>query len=58
MTEYTPEYTLPTRSPYQLPVLAEENSLTTKLLNANNETGDLKVKKQSKLSKYYESKQP
>ena len=55
MTETPAEYTLPTRSPYQLPVPTEENSLITKLLNAKDETGDRKVKK-SKLSKYYESK--
>jgi hypothetical protein len=56
MTEHPPEYTLPTRSPYQLPVLAEENSIITKLLNPKDET-DRKVKKQSKLSKYYEGKE-
>ena len=57
MTETPPEYT-PTRSPYQSPALSEENSLINKLLNAKDETGDRKVKKQSTLSKYYESKQP
>ena len=57
MAEAPPEYTLLTRSPYQSPALSEENSLITKLLNAKDETGDRKVKKQSKLSKYYENKQ-
>ena len=47
----------PTRSPYQSPALSEENGLITKLLNAKNETGGRKAQKQSKLSKYYESKQ-
>jgi hypothetical protein len=55
MTETQPEYTLPTRSPYQESALSEENSLITKLLSAKDETGDRKVKK-SKLTKYYESK--
>ena len=57
MTETQPEYT-PTRSPYQSTALSEENSLITKLLNAKDETGDRKVNKQSRLSKYYESKKP
>jgi hypothetical protein len=56
MTEHPPKY-IPTRSLYQYSVLSEENSLITKLLNAKDETGDRKTKKQSKLSKYYDDKQ-